>query len=355
MTSDNVISIVSCFLSGTLIKTIKGATPIDKLSEGDLVLSLNGEFVPIKWIGRQQIYSYFADKKYSPVCIHAGALGDSMPKRDLYISPACAVKVGDFLVAARLLINGVSITQHQWTGHIEYYHIDLGEHHCVLTEGVWSESYAECGDRNNFSNADDFYTKYPHHQVVSLTESCIKRVSDYQDPRYSELFNSLLAQIPTNRVTNDPDLHLLADGIRINPYKFLPNSFMFKIPSGIQVLRLLSRTTSPFELGLSSDNRQLGFCIHSVTAQSEDGSIKITMESHHPKLNEGFYLAEENVRRWTRGNAILPNALLDEGRQNMELTIKGIGLVRYHLSHDIKCEVTAETLTRVKTTSNQME
>jgi hypothetical protein len=347
--------IVNCFLSGTLIETNKGPIPIEKLSEGDLVLTLSGEYIPIKWIGKQKLYGYFVPKKNSPVCIHAGALGEGLPQRDLYVSPAHAIKVGDFLVAARLLVNAVTVTQEQWTGHIEYYHVDLGEHHCVLAEGTWSESFAECGNRNNFTNAAEFYAKYPEHQVVTWTDSCLPLVSDYLDSRHSQLFKTLLAHIPAARIACDPDLHLLADGKRIDPYEFLPHSFMFQIPAETKVLRLISHTTSPCELGLPSDDRQLGFCIHNITAVSEDSSVKIEIEPHHPNLNQGFHSVEEKIRRWTKGDAVLPISLLGDGTQNMNLTIKGRALIRYHLSHKITYEGHAQTSIPHTIASNPLE
>ena len=55
------------------------------------------------------------------------------------------------------------------------------------------------------------------------------------------------------------------------------------------------------------------------------------------KLSSGSVLnrrqhAEGTKHRWTQGDALLPIALLDEGTEEMILTLKGRSLDRYHLS-----------------------
>jgi len=134
-------------------------------------------------------------------------------------------------------------------------------------------------------------------------------------------------------------VHLLANGIRLDPYEANPQALLFRIPVGTESLRLKSRTSSPCELGLSSDNRQLGFCLHSLSSHSEDGTFRLSLAPNHTKLLEGFYPAEGTVRRWTQGDALLPIALLDEGTEEMILTLKGRSLDRYHLSDTETLEI----------------
>jgi hypothetical protein len=324
----------ACYLSGTNILTVQGEVAVEDLKVGDLLPTLSGKDVSIKWIGKQQFMGYFFPKEKSPVCIHAGALGEGLPLRDLHVSAGHSMKIGDYLVDARVLVNGVTITQHKRAEQIEYYHIDLGEHHCIRAEGAWAESYAECNNRNDFYNVNDFNTAHPHREPIAWTEKCLPHVSDQRDPMLPVLLQGVLVHIPHDRITTDADLHLLADGKRLDAYVYSPQAYTFKIPLGTQVLTLQSRTSSPRDIGLSDDLRQLGFCINSLTSQSEDGTFKISIEPHHAKLYEGFHQSEGTVRRWTQGNALLPNALLGDGTEDMILTIKGSALNRYHI-----CEV----------------
>ena len=324
---------LTCYLPDTLILTTRGEVAVEDLNIGDLLPTLSGEKVPIKWVGIQQFMGQYATKDASPVRFHMGSLGNGLPKRDLYVSAGHSMKIGEHLVDARLLVNGVTITQQQRFKQLEYYHVDLGEHHCILAEGAWSESYLECNvNRESFVNADEFYDTHPYHLTNSVLDKCLPHVADYRDPRHLALFKTLLAHIPTDRVTTDPDLHLLVDGKRLDAYEFMPHAFMFRVPAGTQVLRLRSRTGSPCELGLPADDRQLGFCVQSLTAHSEDGTVNIRLEPHDTKLLEGFHRAEGTQHRWTKGDALLPKGLWGDGTEDTTLNIQGRALPRYHLS-----------------------
>ena len=343
--SYNGIVVITCYLPGTLVLTSKGERLVEDLNIGDLLPTLSGQVVPIKWIGKQKFNGKFATKGASPVRFHAGSLGDGLPKRDLFVSAGHSMKIGEYLVDARLLVNGVTITQHQTPEQLEYYHLDLGAHHCILAEGAWAETYLECNkNRDTFYNAGEYHERYPYHLIEAAPEKCLTHIADYKDPRHAALFKTLLAQIPQDRVTTDPDLHLLADGRRIEPYEFIPQAFMFRIPAGTKVLRLKSRTSSPCELGLPSDDRQLGFCIHSLSAESEDGTFKVMVEPHHTELSQGFHLAEGKQRRWTQGDALIPKVLMGGGAEDIILTVKGRSLARYHIGDE---EVREEQLLAV--------
>jgi hypothetical protein len=76
----------------------------------------------------------------------------------------------------------------------------------------------------------------------------------------------------------------------------------------------------------------LGFCLESLSAESEEGTVKISIEPHHTKLLQGFHRAEGTQHRWTQGDAVLPKMLLGDGTEEINLTIKGRALPRYHLS-----------------------
>ena len=172
---------------------------------------------------------------------------------------------------------------------------------------------------------------HPDHSAPVKPQKCLPHLDDAQDPRLAELLNTLRAHIPQNRVTTDPDLHLVVDGKRIDPERRSAQEYVFKIPAGTKMIRLKSRTNSPSHFGQSRDARELGFCVNRLTAQTMCGSVKITLEPHHPALRQGFHLAEKNVRVWTRGDAVLPDILFGDSTEAMLLTIQGQALARYYL------------------------
>jgi hypothetical protein len=111
-----------------------------------------------------------------PVCIKAGALGGGLPLRDLFVSPGHSMLLGETLVLARNLVNGVSITQGEMPEQIVYYQIELEAHDCVLAEGSWSESYADGpGLRAQFHNAAEFWTLYPDYVEPQVVTTCLPR------------------------------------------------------------------------------------------------------------------------------------------------------------------------------------
>jgi hypothetical protein len=73
------------------------------------------------------------------------------------------VLVGDVLAHAGALVDGAGVHQVRVQGVIEYFHLDLGEHDCVLANGAWAESYFEDHNRDSFHNAASFHARFPGH------------------------------------------------------------------------------------------------------------------------------------------------------------------------------------------------
>jgi T5SS/PEP-CTERM-associated repeat protein len=166
-----------CYCPGTLIMTDKGDMPVEALTIGDQVLTHAGELRPIKWIGRRSYGSRFVmgRKDILPVRIKAGALGrdasgESLPRRDLWISPHHAMYLDGVLIEAKDLLNGVSIVQTEQMEadqacEVTYIHIELDSHDVILAEGAWSETFLDENNRGMFHNAGDYQALYPQPQT----------------------------------------------------------------------------------------------------------------------------------------------------------------------------------------------
>ncbi|MEQ1612493.1 MAG: Hint domain-containing protein [Hyphomicrobiaceae bacterium] len=153
-----------CFLAGTMIRTPAGETAIEKLAIGDLVITADGAFKPIKFIGRQTISMIFTDKlKSQPILIKGGALGENLPARDLYTSPGHSMLVDGNLVIASALVNGRSVVRWQQCPSVfTYYHIELDGHEIVFAEGAATETYCDNVPREVFDNAAQYKALYPN-------------------------------------------------------------------------------------------------------------------------------------------------------------------------------------------------
>jgi hypothetical protein len=153
---------VACLMRGTLVRTPKGEVPVEVLAIGDEVVTVDGEAVPIKWIGRRAYARPFIAKggKVAPVLLRANALGTQCPSSDLYVSPEHAIHVDGVLVPARLLVNGDTIRQVHDFDRVEYFHLEFDDPQVILTNGAPTESYVESGNRRMFANHAEYLALY---------------------------------------------------------------------------------------------------------------------------------------------------------------------------------------------------
>ena len=115
--------------AGTRILTSRGELEVEKLLPGDAALALRGPaLLPIFWIGRTH-------SGEPPVWIEAGALGPNLPRRDLCLASDQAMFLDPEPVAARSLVNGVTIRRLEST-QIDLFQIDVGKADVLFAEGV---------------------------------------------------------------------------------------------------------------------------------------------------------------------------------------------------------------------------
>lgn len=155
--------VVACYLAGARIATPFGERAIETLRIGQHVLTASGTPRRIRWIGRRAYARRdgAANGAVMPVRIRAGALGQGIPRRDLYVSPRHAMLIDGVLVPAEALIDGDAIAVCHHFRTVEYFHIELDRHDIVYAEGAPSESFCDRGNRDMFHNAHTFAARYP--------------------------------------------------------------------------------------------------------------------------------------------------------------------------------------------------
>lgn len=140
----------ACFAAGVMIDTPRGQVAVETLSVGDLVLNVDHDAQPVKWVGAADIDLAMAPN-LRPVRIKAGALGADMPVQDLLVSPQHRVLVrskiaqrmfgtDEVLIAAKqlLVLDGVSIADD--LNSVTYVHFLFDEHQVVYSNGAQTES-----------------------------------------------------------------------------------------------------------------------------------------------------------------------------------------------------------------------
>lgn len=144
---------VVCFVAGTLIETLNGFVAVEKLAVGDMVLTSDEGYQPIRWIGSTTL-SGLALKRNSnlrPVRIKAGALGHNVPSSDLLVSPQHRILVRsriaqrmfgatEVLVPAKQLLQVEGVDYADDMAHVEYVHFLFDKHQIVLANGAETES-----------------------------------------------------------------------------------------------------------------------------------------------------------------------------------------------------------------------
>jgi hypothetical protein len=151
-----------CFLAGTHIATPSGETPVETLAIGDLVLGADGRARLVRWIGRQTVVSVFANPQRNfPIRVTAGALADTVPSRDLLVSPDHALLVDGLLVQAAALVDGVAVRHEPAPAErFTWYHIELEDHALVLAEGAPAETFVDNVTRRRFDNYAEYEALY---------------------------------------------------------------------------------------------------------------------------------------------------------------------------------------------------
>jgi hypothetical protein len=138
--------LAACFTFGTKILSADGEVPVQDLRIGDLVATRRNGLQPIRWVCSQVTNGLGA---MAPVCIKAGALGNSV---DIRVSPMHRMLVSgqraellfgmpEMLAHAKDLRDGDLIFSEP-TQQVEYFHILFDTHEIVSAHGCWSESFA---------------------------------------------------------------------------------------------------------------------------------------------------------------------------------------------------------------------
>jgi hypothetical protein len=142
----------ACFLRGTSILTSSGAVRVEDLERGDRVVTVDGETLPVQWIGRRTYRKsgFYWPKEVMPIRVARDALAEQTPHSDLYLSPGHALLIDGVLFLVRDLVNGASIAAAlpDDMEEIEYFHVVLASHEVILAEGAPAETF-RLWDRNH--------------------------------------------------------------------------------------------------------------------------------------------------------------------------------------------------------------
>lgn len=138
---------VACFVAGTLIDTADGPRPVEALSLGTMIRTLDHGYQPLRWIGEARVPAVC---QMAPVRFAPGSLGNARP---LLLSRQHRVLLRDWradllfgesevLAKAAHLVNDHSIRPVESAGEVRYIHLGFASHEVIFAEGVPCESFS---------------------------------------------------------------------------------------------------------------------------------------------------------------------------------------------------------------------
>jgi Hint domain len=319
---------LTCFAAGTCIATPSGDVPVECLAVGGTVLTYRGEVSAITWIGKGTVLAPRGRRSVAThVIVRKDALSENVPHCDLHVTKGHSLYLDGVLIPVEFLVNHRSIIWDDRAQEVKIYHIELSTHDVLIADGAPAESYRDDGNRWLFQNANTGWLQPPKPPCAPVltggpvVDAIWRRLLDRSGPR-SDLIT-----------TDEPDLHLLVDGHRVDG-RILPGGVhAFRLRSPPAIVRIVSRADAQDKLGLTRDPRSLGVALRRIVLWR--GPDVRVMEVDDSLLCDGFHAFEaDNSFRWTDGDARLPAALFEGVFGICELQLDIACTAQYALSVD---------------------
>ena len=314
-----------CSLRGSRIATPTGEVPVERLEAGDVILTFRGEARNVVWIGTGQVIATPGRRNAAtPVIVRKGALAENVPNHDLHITKAHGLYFDGALIPAEFLVNHRSILWDDKTQVVTLYHVELGTHDILIANGAPAETYRDDGNRWLFQNVNTGWH-------LPRQPSCVPVVTGgpFVDAVWAHLLDRSGPR-PGFQLTDDPDLHLMINGRRVDAATKRDKQYMFRLPPGLNSISIRSREAVPAELGLARDSRSLGVAVKRI--QISQGARLVLIEASNDLLVNGFHDYELDAQlRWTTGDAELPASLTPAFSGEAELVLQLGGTTCYPL------------------------
>ncbi|MBV9859403.1 MAG: Hint domain-containing protein, partial [Alphaproteobacteria bacterium] len=308
--TDNANYNPPCYCAGTMILTERGEVAVEDLRIGDRVATVLGRrWRAIEWIGHRRIDSrrHLNPDRVTPIRVAAGAFGEELPLRDLYLSPGHSVFVKGVLIPIEHLVNGTTIAPSPCAT-VTYWHVELDRHDILLAEGLAAESYLDTGNRTAFENGGAFFELHPDFKPKQGKATYVPLCHyGFAVEQAKAMLMARASEMLGGTITTDADPHIVAEGRRCEAVRLGRDRLAFMLPEGSAEIALMSRRFVPAHtIPASDDRRCLGLCIGRLQVDGRD----LPLDDDHA-LCDGWYGPERGsgpFHRWTTGSTPLPAA-----------------------------------------------
>lgn len=137
---------VVCFTTGSRIRCLRGLVAVEDLAVGDLVLTRDAGYQPLRWISSQLVARGWVQAlpQFVPIRIAAGALGHGLPIRDLMLTRQHRVLVEadgrEILIPLKDFDAIAGVAPLENAGAQGYWHLLFDDHQVIESEGLACES-----------------------------------------------------------------------------------------------------------------------------------------------------------------------------------------------------------------------
>jgi antigen 43 len=312
-----------CFCIGTLIGTPDGEVQVEKLRLGDMVSTAHNGPRAVKWVGKGKALATRGKRgAATPVIVRKGALADNVPNRDLRVTRAHSLYIDGVLIPVEFLVNHRTILWDDFVQEMEIYHVELDRHDVLIANGALAESYRDDGNRWLFHNANSGWhlpPQDPYAPVLTggpVVDTVWRRLLDRAGPR----------RLPP--MTDDPDLHLVVDGTRVDAEERQGSVHVFRLPPSPERVVIASREAVPAEFGIARDPRSLGVALRQLAVRR--GAECVLLNAADERLTAGFHAYEpSDCIRWTDGYAELPATVFARFDKGAEVMLHLGGATQY--------------------------
>ena len=254
--------------------------------------------------------------------VRKGALADNVPNRDLHVTKAHSLYIDDVLIPVEFLVNHRTILWDDRAQEVEIYHVELDSHDVLVANGAPAESFRDDGNRWLFQNARSGWDLPPQEPYVPVltggpvVDAAWRRLLDRAGPR----------ALPP--MTDDPDLHLVIDGARVDAEERQGSVYVFRLPPSPKSVAIASREAVPAEFGIARDPRSLGVALRRLAVR--EGAQFMLFHAADERLAVGFHAYEaDGDLRWTDGYAELPAAAFAQFDKGAEVMLHLGGSTQY--------------------------
>ena len=309
--------VITCYLSGSMVRTDAGPVTVETLAVGDSVAVFAADGQPqgmrrVTWVGQGHVTvrpDLPDDEAGWPVRIRRNALADNVPHKDMLVTSEHCLLLDGHFIPVRMLVNGSSIAYDRSIDEYDYWHFEVEPHGIVEVDGALTESYLDTGNRQGFIFQAGRWAESDSRCWETDAAAPLGVQRDFVEPVHRALQErSGNETCEAEGLLTDPDLTVLTlSGQSLPLVRKTGQRYLFRLTEGCDEVMLVSRVSRPCDVigPFVDDRRRLGVLVSQVRLFWENGEREDVTGFLSASRQDGWDVQEASPCRWTNGAARL--------------------------------------------------